>query len=61
MPAPPNEGDLIMHAKMLGPGRQPCCGKCCGERIKAGNTKQKRAQRRAQHQKFKAELAAGQY
>lgn len=50
-----------MHAKMLGPGRQPCCGKCCGERTKAGNTKQKRAQRRAHHQKFKAELAAGQY
>lgn len=38
---------------MLGTARQPHCGKCCGEHTKAGNARQKRAQRRAENQKVK--------
>lgn len=41
------------RGRPLGRHRQPFCGKCCGEHTKAGNAKQKRAQRRSERQSLK--------
>lgn len=48
--------DTSNHARMLGDSpRQPFCGKCCGEHTKAGNTVNKRADRRSSRQSLKQE------
>lgn len=49
------------HTRMLGPARQPFCGKCCGVRTKPANARLKRAQRRADRQAFRRDVAAGRY
>lgn len=51
-------GEMVTsnHARMLGDSpRQPFCGKCCGEHTKAGNTVNKRADRRSSRQSLKQE------
>jgi hypothetical protein len=49
------------QGRMLGGIRQPFCGKCCGYHGKKATNWYKRAEKRRDRQRFRADVANGVY